>query len=90
VNEHRIIEQVDRMVASGRITEEEAARLRAAPSDASFEEVVAGIRARHAQVHIDAAVAEGRMNQAEADELLNRLRSGEHSKELRSRIKGTN
>jgi len=90
VNEHRIIEQVDRMVATGRITEDEAGRLRAAEGSATFEEVVAGIRARHAQVHTHAAVAEGRISQSEADGLLHRVRSGEHSKELRSHIKGTN
>ena len=88
VNEHRIIEQVDRMVASGRITEEEAGRLRAAEGSAAFEEVLAAIRARHAQGHTDAAVAEGRISPAEADGLLARVRSGEHSKELRSDIKG--
>ena len=76
------------MVASGRITEEEAGRLRAAEGSAAFEEVVAGIRARHAQVHTDAAVAEGRISESEADGLLTRVRSGEHSKELRSNIKG--
>ena len=70
VNEHRIIEQVDRMVASGRITEEEVGRLRAAEGSAAFEEVVAAIRARHAQVHTDAAVAEGRISQSEADGFL--------------------
>ncbi len=45
------------------------------------------IRSRHAQAHTDAAVSDGRMNQAEADGLLERVRSGEHSRELRSRIR---
>jgi len=89
VNEHRIIEQIDHMVASGRITEDEAVRLRVAEGSAAFEEVVAGIRARHAQVHTDAAVAEGRIIQSKADGFLDRVLSGEHSKELRSHIKGT-
>jgi polyhydroxyalkanoate synthesis regulator phasin len=89
VFEHRIMEQLDRMVASGRITEDEAGRLRAAERSAAFEEVVTGIRARHAQVHTDAAVAEGRMSQSEADGFVDRMRSGEHAKELRSQITGT-
>jgi len=89
VNKHRIVEQVDRMVASGRLTEEEAGRLRAAEGSDAFEEVVADIRARHAQAHTDAAVAEGRISQSEADGYLDRVRAGEHSKELRGHIKGT-
>ena len=61
----------------------------AAEGSAAFEEVVAAIRARHAQVHTDAAVAEGRIEPGRGGRVLNRVRSGEHSKELRSHIKGT-
>jgi hypothetical protein len=45
------------------------------------------IRARHARAHTDTAVSDGRMNQAEADRLLERVRTGEHSRELRSHIR---
>lgn len=88
MNEQRIIERLDAMVASGRVSEEEAARLRAAEDTAQFDVVVAGIRARHAQVHTDAAVEADRMSQDEADELLGRVSAGEHSRELRAHIKG--
>ena len=89
MNEQRIIEQVDKMVASGRITPEEGEHLRAAQGTDAFEEAVANVRARHAQAHTNSAVSDGRMSQAEADGLLERVRSGEHSRELRSHIKGS-
>ena len=88
VNVDRIIAEGDRMVASGRITQEEAGRLRAAEGSAAFEEVVACIRARHAQAHTDAAVSGGAMSEEEADALLQQVRDGEPSAELRRHIKG--
>ncbi len=84
----RMMDRLDAMVASERITPDEAARLRAAEGSAEFDEVVAGIRARHAQAHTDPAVAAGRMSEAEADAYLERVRDGEHSPELRKRIRG--
>jgi polyhydroxyalkanoate synthesis regulator phasin len=87
VHEQRIIDHVDRMVASGLITAEEAAQLRAAQGTEGFEEAIVAIRARHAQAHTDTAVSHGRMNQEEADGLLERVRSGEHSSELRRQIR---
>ena len=45
----RIIEQLGKMTASGRITPEEAARLRAAAGTAEFDVVMGSIRARHAR-----------------------------------------
>ncbi len=86
MKEDRIIQQVDRMVAAGRITDEEAAQLRAAEGTPEFDAVVGAIRARHAGAHMEAAVAEGDMNQAEADGYLARLRSGEHPKGLRAKL----
>ncbi len=88
MNEQRIIDQVDTMVASGRITHEEAERLRAAEGTDEFEAVIAAIRARHAGARTTAAVIEGGMSEEEADALLERVRAGEHSQELRSHIKG--
>jgi hypothetical protein len=84
----RMMERLDAMVARGRITPDEAARLHATESSSEFDEVVAGIRARHAQAHTDLAVAEGRMGEAEADAYLERVRDGEHSQDLRQRIRG--
>jgi polyhydroxyalkanoate synthesis regulator phasin len=87
MQDDRIIQQVDRMVASGRITETEAAQLRAAEGTPAFDVVVGTIRARHAGAHMEAAVAEGDMSQDEAEGYLERLRSGEHAKGLRARLR---
>jgi polyhydroxyalkanoate synthesis regulator phasin len=87
MKDDRIMQQVDRMVASGRITEEEAARLRAAEGTAEFDAVVGTIRARHAGGHMEAAVAEGDMSREEADGYLARLRIGEHPKGLRAKLR---
>jgi hypothetical protein len=87
MNDDRILQQVDRMVASGRITDEEAAALRAAEGTPEFDAVVGVVRARHAGAHLEAAVAEGDMSQEEADGYLARLRGGEHPKGLRARLR---
>ena len=90
MNQQRIIEQLDAMVASGRVLEDEAVRLRACQGTDEFDAILVGIRARHAQVHTDAAVAGGTMDQEEAARYLERVRDGEHSRELRAHIKGQN
>jgi hypothetical protein len=89
MQQERIIEQLEKMTASGRITPEEAARLRAAAGTEAFDDVVGAIRARHAQAHTDAAVADGRMSTGDAETALERVRDGEHSVALRAQIKGT-
>ena len=87
MKDERIIQQLDRMVASGRITEEEAMQLRTAEGTPEFDAVVGTIRARHAGTHMEAAVAEGDMSQEEAESYLERLRHGEHPKGLRARLR---
>jgi hypothetical protein len=87
VNEEPIIKQLDRMVAAGRITEEEAGELRAAEGTPQFDVVVGAIRARHAGAHLEEAVAAGDMSQAEADATVAQLRSGEHPKGLRAKLR---
>jgi polyhydroxyalkanoate synthesis regulator phasin len=84
----RLMERLDAMVSNGRITDEEAVRLRATEGTPAFDDVVAGIRARHARVHTDTAVADGRMSQEEADGLFERVLAGEHSGELRKQVRG--
>jgi hypothetical protein len=84
----RIIEQLDRMVASGRVTGEEAEQLRAAAGTTGFDAVMAGIRSRHAQAHTDAAVAAGTMSPEDAAASLERVRQGDHSADLRRHIRG--
>jgi hypothetical protein len=89
MQEERIIEQLEKMVASGRITPGEAARLRAAAGTTDFDSAMGEIRARHAQVHADAAVAAGWLSREEADATLDRVRDGEHTAGLRAHISGT-
>ena len=86
MKQERIISQIDKMVASGRITEEDAARLRATEGTADFDAAIADIRARHAGVHMERAINAGEMSQEEADSYLERLRNGEHPKGLRARL----
>jgi YHS domain-containing protein len=88
MDEARMMQRLDAMVANGRITPEEAAALRAAEGTPAFEEIVARVRARHAQAHTGPAVAEGTMSQEEADQLLGRVLAGEHSTELRKQVRG--
>jgi hypothetical protein len=85
----RLIQSLDRMVASGRVTEDEAARLRAAEGDAeAFDAAAREIRVRHATPKLVAAVQGGKMTQGEADTVLEQLRAGEHSRSLRARLHG--
>jgi predicted outer membrane protein len=82
----RLEQRVEKMRASGRLSEQEAARLRAARGPAEFDEAVRDVRVRHAGARLEAAVADGTIARDEADALLERLRSGEHSRSLRARI----
>ena len=87
MKQERIVQQVDKMVESGRITEDEAAQLRATEGTAEFDAAVGAIRARHAAGHMEQAIATGDMTQEEADGYLERLRSGEHPRGLRARLR---
>jgi hypothetical protein len=86
MKEQRIIGQIDKMVASGRITENEAVRLRSAEGTPEFDVAIGDIRARHAGAHMEGAIRAGEMSQEEADGYLERLRSGEHPKGLRAQL----
>jgi polyhydroxyalkanoate synthesis regulator phasin len=86
MKQERILEQLDKMVASGRITEEEAADIRAAEGTEEFERAVGAIQARHAGEHVGSAIEAGEMTQEEADAYLDQLRRGDHPKGLRARL----
>jgi hypothetical protein len=88
MDQERVIEQLDRMVDSGRITPEEANRLRVTAGTTEFDAVMSAIRARHAQAHTDAAVAAGTMSPEDAAAALESVRQGDHSADLRRRIRG--
>ena len=81
----RVPRRLDRLVASGRLTTEEAARLQAG-DPAEVDAVLAEVRVRHARAVLDAAVVEGGISRADADDLLDRVRLGEPSADLRARI----
>ena len=87
MKEERIIEQLGKMVSSGRMTAEEAERLRATAGTAEFEAALGEVRARHASVQLESAVSAGQMTQKEADDQMQRLRTGEHPKGLRARLR---
>lgn len=82
----RLVGQADKMVEAGRLSADEAGRLKAAPDPGRAEAVLRDVRARHAGERLDVAVAEGAMTRAEADEVLERVRGGEHSRKLRSHL----
>jgi hypothetical protein len=88
MDHRRVLEQLDRMVASGRVTQEEAYGLRGAASTTEFDAVMTAIRARHAQAHLDAAVAAGTISPEDAAAGLESVRQGDHSAGLRRRIRG--
>jgi len=79
----RLLEHLESMVASGRVTEPEAARLREARDPAAFGAVLRDIRVRHAEARFEDAVVDGRVDRGEADAVLDRMRRGEHTRSLR-------
>jgi hypothetical protein len=83
----RLIDRLDPMVESGRVTASEAERLRGAAEPEEFDEAVVGIRARHAGTKLNAAVESGQMTRDEADAYLRRIRAGEHIPGLRARLR---
>jgi hypothetical protein len=87
VRRDRLLLRLDQMVASGRLTEDEAQRLRAAAGPSEFNNAVRDIRLRHAGMKLDAAVADGSLDRPEAERLLDRLKQGEHGRSLRAYLR---
>jgi hypothetical protein len=76
--------RVDKMLAAGRVTEDEAARVHtAAEAGADVDAVVGEIRLRHARDWVDREVQRGRMTRADADDILERLGRGDDPGPLR-------
>ena len=67
---------LDKMEKSGRITPDEAGRLRTAEPEA-FEEAARQIRLRHASAWVGSRVDSGRLTRDEADAILDRIARGE-------------
>lgn len=78
---------LDKMVKKGQMTSTEADRLQGATEPEEFEVAVRAVRARYASKRLDGAVMNGSMTQADADEVLTKLRNGEHSRSLRSHLR---
>jgi hypothetical protein len=83
----RLLARLDHMVESGRLTDDEALRLRAAAEPGEFHHAVRDIRVRHAAMKLDAAVADRSLSRVDADGLLDRLRRGEHGRPLRAHLR---
>jgi hypothetical protein len=81
-----LLARLDHMVAAGRVTPDEAARVRAANSEHERAAALRSIRERHATERVRTAVDEGRLEPAEADDIVQRLRAGEDAHHLRRRI----
>ena len=76
--------RVDKLLAAGRITADEAAAIRrAVEAGDDLETAVRAVRLRHAREWVTTAVAQGRLTQADADEALARLEAGEDPSVLR-------
>ena len=86
----RVIERLDRMVASGRITRRRRTACVRAVGTAAFDAVITAIRARHAQAHTDTAVMAGTMSPEDAAYVHWRIGTsdGEHSADLRRQHSG--
>lgn len=78
-----LLRRVDKLVEAGRLTDEEAARLRAAEATGDLEDVAREIRLRHARARVSEAVREGLLTEAEARASLDRLANGEDPRFLR-------
>ena len=85
---HRLLGRLDHIVESGRLTENEAQRLRTAAEPGEFNQAVRDIRVRHAGLQLDEAVASGSLSRAEADGYLDRVTEGEHGRFLRAHLRG--
>ncbi len=71
------------MVEAGRVTVEEAQRVRSAADSEELDHAVRAIRLRHARARFEAEVRDGGMSADEAQVILQRLEDGEHPRLLR-------
>jgi hypothetical protein len=82
-----LLRRLDHMVEKGRVTEAEAAALRAAQSPSEVEAAICAIRLRHAAPKLAQAVDDGTLSEEDASSLRERLRNGEHSRTLRAHLR---
>jgi hypothetical protein len=84
----RLLQRLDKMLETGRITVREAERLRGAVDTEDLDEAVREIRLRHATERLDEAVADGRITPEEAATFRERLKNGEDPRFLRGLGRG--
>jgi hypothetical protein len=84
----RLLGRLDKMLEGGRVTEEEARRLRVAADSEDFDEAVREIRLRHATERLGEALDDGRITPEEAATFRERLKNGEDPRFLRGLRRG--
>jgi hypothetical protein len=78
---------LDKLVASGRLTEEESAQLRDTAERDGLTSAAKPIQLRHATAALAEAVAAGKVSQPDADRYLARLRAGEDAHRVRRELR---
>lgn len=79
----RLVEKLDKMVKAGRLSEEEAERLRTAATSDELDDAGREIQLGHARARVTAAVEDGSLTQDESRAILDRLDQGEDPRFLR-------
>jgi hypothetical protein len=83
----QLIEQVDKLAATGRLSEDQTAQLRAAAERGELAVVMREVRLQHVRLALADAVAVGTLGQPDADALLARLEHGEDTHALRRELR---
>lgn len=78
-----LVQRLDKMVRAGRLTEEDAERLRAAAKSGDLKDAAREIQLKHARARVVDAVEDGRLTQEEGHAFLDRLEKGEDPRFLR-------
>ena len=79
--------RLDKMLAAGRITPEEAASVSLAEDDRARESALSAIRLRHARERVQVAIDSDQMSESDAAAFLERVANGEEPKALRALLR---
>jgi len=83
----QILVRVDKMLAAGRITEDDATRLRAAAeTGVGLDDAVKAVRSKHVRAKVDDAIDDGRLTAEEADSVVDEVEHG-HMARLRRALR---
>lgn len=83
----RLVERLDKMIRAGRLTEEDAERLRASAESGDLDDAAREIQLKHARARVTAAVEGGRLTQEQAHAFFDRLDKGEDPRFLRGLLR---